>query len=153
MELFTNDTLRKEYKELVKDILTKVLECSYCNISSCEFHSKLNISCNQCRQFRCRSCFAFNISRKTLLDASNDVVKNYLNCFIVEFLNLSNESIKQYFPDIKIKSLDREKVLFKKSYHKSKKNRSQVVNQALPSGIKQVTYQHGKRKRRVFYKQ
>ena len=112
MELFKTKTLRKEYKELVNDILPEVLEYSYCNVSSCEFHKKFTITCNQCRQLRCRSCFAFNISRENLLAAFNDEVKNYLNCFIVDFLNLSNESIKQHFPDIKVEHLDREKVFF-----------------------------------------
>ena len=132
MELFIIPTLNKEYKELVNDILPKALECSYCNISSCKFHSKFNISCNQCRQLSCRSCFPFNISRKILLD---DEVKNYLNCFIVDFLNLSVESINQYFPDKKVETLKREKIYFKKSYVKSEKNRSEVINQTLPSNI------------------
>ena len=124
MEIFTNDTLKKEYKELVKDILPTVLECSYCNISSCTYHKTFNFSCNLCRQLRCRSCFAFNICGENLLKASNDEQKNNINCFIVDFLNLSNESIKQYFPDIKIEILDREKVFFKKIYHKTEKKLS-----------------------------
>ena len=146
MELFSSSTLNKEYKELVNEILPKVLECSYCNISSCKHHKK------KCRQLHCRSCFAFNISRNVLLEAADDNVNNYLNCFIVDFLNLSDESIKQFFPDIKIETLKREKLYFKKSYVKSEKNRSQVVNQTFPTNIQQVTFQHGQFKRRVFCK-
>ena len=152
MELFKTPTLRQEYKEMVNDILPKILNCNYCNVSLCKCHQTFNMSCNQCRQLRCRSCHASNISRKILLDASTDEVRSYLNCFIVDFLNLSNESIKQYFPDIKTESLDRENFFFKKSYVKSEKNRFQVVNQTLPSDIRQVQFQNGKRKRRVFHK-
>ena len=121
MELFTTETLRKEYKELVQEILPKVLECSYCNIDSCKYHTKFNFSCNLCRQVRCRTCFTFNISRKTLLDASNEETKNYLNCFIIDFLNLSEQSIRNFFPDIKVETLKNEKIQFKKSYVKSQK--------------------------------
>ena len=153
MELFRTKTLKKEHKELVDDILPKVLECSYCNVGSCKYHTKFNFSCNLCRQVRCRTCFAFNISRQTLLDASNEETKYYLNCFIIDFLNLSDESIRNYFPEIKLESLKREKINFKKLYVKSQKNRSQVINQTLPSNIKTVTFQHGKFKRRAFYKE
>ena len=151
MELFKSETLNEEYKELVNEILPKVLQCSYCNVLSCELHKKFNISCNLCRQLRCRSCFAFNISRETL-PASDEEQKSYLNCFITDFLNLSDESIGHYFPDIKVEHLDREKVFFKKSYVKSEKNHPQVVNQKLPSNVKKITYQNGRWKRRVFYK-
>ena len=152
MELFATETLKKEYSELVNDILPKVLECSYFNVSSCKYHTKFNFTCNLCRQLRCRSCFTFNISRKTLLDASNEETKHYLNCFIIDFLNLSDQSIQNFFPEIKLESLNREKNYFKKSYVKSQKNRTQVVNQTLPSNIRTVNFQHGKFKRRVFYK-
>ena len=132
MELFKTETLKKEYRELVNEILPKVLECSYCNIHSCKHHKKRDVTCNLCRQAFCRACYSFNISRQILLDASNEETKNYLNCFIVDFLNISDESIKNYFPEIEVESLKRDKINFKKSYVKSQKNRSQVINQTLP---------------------
>ena len=152
MELFKTEALRKEYRELVNEILPKVLECLYCNISSCKYHKKLDATCNLCRQARCRACYSFNISRQILLDGSNEETKNYLNCFIVDFLNLSDESIKNFFPEIKVEFLKRDKINFKKSYVKSQKNRSQVINQTLPSDVRTTTFQHGRFKRKVFYK-
>ena len=137
---------------MVDEILPKILECSYCNKTSCQWHKKILLSCSQCRQIHCRICHAFNTSRKILLENSDDDVNNFLNCYIVDFLNLSDEALKNYFPDIKISSLDKTKIFSVKSFRKVEKLRSQVVNQTLPIDIKKVNFQVGNRKRRVFYK-
>ena len=58
-------------------------------------------------------------SKDILLDGGNEQTRDYLINFICDFLNLSSESIKQYFPNVTI--VKKEKQHFKKSYIKSKK--------------------------------
>ena len=40
MELFKTSILKNEYKEFSEKLLPSVLECNYCNVISCEWHSK-----------------------------------------------------------------------------------------------------------------
>ena len=56
--------------------------------------------------------------------------------------------IKTYFPEIKIEK--REVINFRKRV-KSEENRTQVVNCAIPSNLRQGSYQNGRWKRRFIY--
>ena len=150
MELFKSEVLKKEYKEFTNELLPKVLECSYCNVMPCKHHSKFKMQCSLCRKAMYRNCRSFNLSRDILLGGANQETRNYLNNDIVDFLDLSDESLKHYFPDIKLETIRREKPQFKKRV-KSKKNRSQLVNQVLPSQICSGHFQHGRFKRKFYY--
>ena len=112
MELFKTTTLKTEYKEFSNELLPSVLECGYCNVDSCERHSKFTGTCLHCRQRHCKKCRKFNISKDILLTSASAETVNFLYNFICDFLNLSDESINSYFPDIKIEK--REVVNFKK---------------------------------------
>ena len=48
MELFKTEFLRKEYKEFSDKLLPAVLECGFCNISSCKHHVKTDMFCTLC---------------------------------------------------------------------------------------------------------
>ena len=148
MELFKTEILRKEYKEFANKLLPAVLESGYCNISTCKYHKKTDMFCNLCRAAICKNCKKFNLSKDLLLSKATPEVVDYLHNFICDFLNLSDQSLKTYFPDIKIVKL--EKVEYTKR-GKSEKNRSQTVNQVLPSGLRKGFYQNGRFKRRFFY--
>ena len=89
-----------------------------------------------------------NISKDILLGSASVETVDYLYNYISDFLNLSDESIKSYFPEIKVEKVE-------KSYHKKKvkseKNRTQTVNVKLPSYVRSGTFQNGRWKRRFFY--
>ena len=102
MELFKSAYLKSEYKEFNEKLLPAVLECGYCNKSHCQWHAKFDISCVHCRKIKCSNCFKFNISKDILLKASNKETVDYLINFISDFLNLNDETIKQYFPHVTI---------------------------------------------------
>ena len=109
MELFKTDTLKKEYEIFKNDLLIKVMECSYCDVKSCKGHKKYLITCNQCRLAMCKNCHKFNESRKILYNAADEIGKDYLNNFIVHFLNIGKQSLERYFNKDEIKKIDRTK--------------------------------------------
>ena len=149
MELFKSDCLNKEFKEFTDKLLPAVLECGYCNKLACHWHGKFDITCVNCRKIKCNNCYKFNISKDILLDAANEQTLDYLTNFVCDFLNLSSESIKQYFPNVTI--VKKEKQHLKKSYIKSQKNRSQIVSVKIPEGKKTASFQNKGWKRTVFY--
>ena len=148
MELFKTKELKKEFDEFCKDILPNVLSCNLCQKLSCMWHSKFDVSCLHCRKEQCKNCKKFNISKDILLGSTSVETVDYLYNYICDFLNLSDESIKSYFPEIKVEKIE-------KSYHKKKvkseKNRTQTVNVKLPSYVRSGTFQNGRWKRRFFY--
>ena len=148
MELFKTDILKKEYEEFHKKYLPAVLECGFCNIDSCKYHAKFIVSCTICRNAVCKNCRIFNTSKDMLLKSASAETVNFLFNYIADFLNLSDESLKTYFPDIKIEKI--EKTCFKTRV-KSEKCRTQTIKINLPSNIKHGQFQFGQRKRRFFY--
>ena len=121
MVLFKTDILKKEYKEFSDKLLPAVLECGYCNKMHCKMHSKFEMLCSLCRNDMCHNCRRFNLSKDILLNKATSQTIDYLYNFICDFLNLSEESLKHYFPDIKVEKI--EKINFKKRV-KSEKNRT-----------------------------
>ena len=67
MELFKTSLLKKEYKEFSEKLLPNILQCNYCNITKCQWHSKFDGSCVHCRQRQCKQRKSFNISKDILL--------------------------------------------------------------------------------------
>ena len=148
MELFKTSILKNEYKEFSEKLLPSVLECNYCNIVSCKWHSKFTGTCIHCRKRHCKNCHSFNISKYILLASASAETVDFLYNFICDFLNLSDQSIMTYFPDIKV---EKREVVHYIQRVKSEKNRSQVVNCKVPTHLRQGTYQNGRWKRRFYY--
>ena len=148
MELFKTNILKNEYKEFSIKLLPSVLECNYCNVISCEWHSKFTGTCIHCRKRHCKNCRSFNISKDILLAFASAETVDFLFNFICDFLNLSDQSIMTYFPDIKV---EKREVVHYRQRVKSEKNRSQVVNCKVPTHLRQGRYQNGRWKRRFYY--
>ena len=148
MELFKTDILKKEYEEFNKKYLPAVLQCGFCNKVSCQYHSKFIVSCNLCRNAVWKNCKIFNNYKNILLKSASAEAIDYLYNYITDFLNLSDESLTTYFPEIKIEKI--EKACFKTRV-KSEKCRTQTVKVALPSHTKNGQFQVGRWKRRFFY--
>ena len=124
MELFKTSTLKNKYKEFSEKLLPSILECNYCNVVSCEWHSKFTGTCTHCRQRHCRNCRMFNISKDLLLASASTETVDFLYNFICDFLNISDDSINVYFPDIKVEKKEvvyyRQRVKFEKNRNVSK---------------------------------
>ena len=148
MELFKTKELQKEFYEFIKDILPNVLSCGLCQKLSCMWHSKFDVSCLHCRKTECKNCKKFNISKEILLNSASKESVDYIYNFISDFLNISDESINLFFPEIKVEKI--EKDIYKKKV-KSEKNRTQTVKVKLPSNVRSGYFQNGRWKRRFFY--
>ena len=138
MELFKTKELQKEFNEFTKDILPNVLSCNLCQKLSCMWHSRFDIGCLHCQKAQCKNCKKFNILKDILLGSASAETVDYL----------SDDSIRTYFPEIKVEKV--EKSYYKKKV-KSEKNRTQTVNIKLPTHVRSGTFQNGRWKRRFFY--
>ena len=74
------------------------------------------------------ACKKFNIAKDVLFKNLDDTAKEYVNNFIREFLKLSPESLQEhYHVTTETVGIPKERKYDVKSYHKSNKNRSQVI--------------------------
>ena len=152
MEFFKTDVLRKEFEQFQKEVLTGVLNCGLCQKTACEdFHRKFLVSCKFCREKQCKACKKFNIAKDVLFKSLDDTAKEYVNNFIRDFLSLSPESLQEhYHVTTETIRIPKEKMYDVKSYHKSNKNRSQVVYKKFDNCDK-LNYSF-KGQKRTFYK-
>ena len=139
MELFKSDEMKKGFNEFMKTILPGVFACNLCKKFSCKWHRKFNVCCNLCREVHCKNCKKFIISKDILLKYGDEETRKYISNYIYDFLNISCESLNSFFPEIEINKIEKreakEKTITKKRV-KDEKNRSQVVNQKLPTKVK-----------------
>ena len=90
------------------------------------------------------------ILQKKVLENLDNEEKKYLENFIKDFLNLSNETLKEGFAVTKV-TLPRIQNYNVKSYHKTKKCKSQVVYKNLDQ-CKKIEYTIKGRKRSYYKK-
>ena len=96
MELFKTDILNKESKDFVRNTLPSVIECNYCNIDCCKWDSRFHSDCELCKKKRCSNCKCFNLAVTFLLQNVDADRKMYLHNLIIDYLNMSSESLKRY---------------------------------------------------------
>ena len=101
-------------------MLINVLECGLCQRNSCEWDRKFVVICDRCRKARCQACNSINIAKENLFKNLDKEGKYYLDNFIKDFLNLSNEALRESFAVTKV-TLPRPQNYNAKSYHKSEK--------------------------------
>ena len=150
MEIFKTNILKKEVERFQKEDLVETLKCSYCQKTACEsFHTKFLVECKFCRQNLCKNCPSFNIAKENLLSNVDDIGKEYIENFNKNFLNLNDRTLNSNYKGI-TKRIPIQKTFQVKSYVKSVKNRTQIINQALVN-CEKVKYAV-KGKARTFYK-
>ena len=152
MENFKTYILKKEFEKFQKLNLVKIIKCGYCEkTASQSFHQNVLVSCKFCRETFCKSCHNFNIAKETLLKGFDQTGKEYIENFIKDFLGISSKTLQRnYKVEGEIKRVPVEKTFNVKSYHKSNKNRSQVVHKKLDNCAK-ISYSV-KGKSSTFYK-
>ena len=155
MELFKTDILRREYKNFVENTLPAVIKCNYCNIDSCKWHKRFTATCDQCRKERCVNCSCFNLSRNYLFQNADDNTKTFLHSYIMDFLNISNESLECFYGIEKTKQKEKEKICFNGSIStnsSSSSSRSRNNNNNNNNNNNKINFQMKGRKRTVYIK-
>ena len=109
------------------------------------WHKKFLASCKYCGEIFCKTSHNFNVAKNKLLENADLIAKDYIENFIKDFLCISNETLKQENFEVKI-----EKLPTVKSYRKSEKKRSQVINKKFVNCEKMSYTMKGKP--RIFYK-
>ena len=128
MENFKTDILKKEFKRFQKENFIKILKRRHCQRVACKsWHNNFLVSCKCCRKAFCEHCHNFNTIKKTLIEGVDSVGKDYIKIFIIDFLCISNQTLKTNFQVSQVVRVPVKKKFNVKSYHKSDKNRSQVV--------------------------
>ena len=71
MEIFKSEFLKKEFDELVNQILPSLNECVNCGKFCCQYCQKFSVTCSFFRKERCRNCCTFEISKEFLLNSGD----------------------------------------------------------------------------------
>ena len=105
------------------------------------WHRKFLVSCKYCREIFCKACHNFNIAKETLLKGLDPIGKEYIENenFIKGFRCISSETFQMNYQVSEIVCVSIEKTFNVKSYHKSNKNRSQVVHKKFDN-CKKLSY-------------
>ena len=76
-----NSVLKKEYKEMVKD-LPKLNEWDFCQKLHSSFCKKYTFNCRNSIKEKCKNCFKFNISKNLLINSSNQIIFDFVKKII-----------------------------------------------------------------------
>ena len=151
MKISKTDILKKEIERFQKENLIEILKCEYCQKTACKsWHNKFLVSCKYCREAFWKPCHNFNTAKETLTKGVDTVAKDYFEYFIKDFLCISNQTLEKIFQVSEVVRIPVEKTFNVKSYHKSDKNRSQVVYKKFDN-CEKLSYTV-KGKPRTFYK-
>ena len=151
MEIFKTDILKKGFERFQKENLVEILKCGCCQKTACQsWHNKFLVSCKYCRETFCQPCHNFNIVKETLTKSVDSVAKDYIEDFIKDFLCISNQTLEKNFQVSEIVQVPVDKTFNVKIYHKSDKNRSQVIYKKFDN-CEELSYSI-KGKPRTFYK-
>ena len=128
MEIFKTDILKTEFEKFQKEKLVEILKCECCQKTACQsWHRKFLVSWKFCREAFCKACHNFNIGKETLLKGIDPIGKEYIENFIKDFISISTETLQTNYQISEMVRVPIEKTFNVKNYHKSNKNRSQVV--------------------------
>ena len=151
MEIFKTDILKREFERFQKRrfnrnfrlwLLPKKTACQ-------SFHKNFLVSCKFCRENFCKKCHKFDTTKEILLKEVDEIGKDYIENFLKVFLNISDQTLEANYK-VEIERVPIEKNFKVKSYTKSNKNRSQVINKTL-NNCKKIDYKLAG-KQRTFYK-
>ena len=88
--IFKNKTdLKKEYKNLHKNILPTLNNCGNCNIFKCGYCLKFSVNCNTCIKKRCMKCVNFNKSKDILLNCGDFQIAKNVKKFLVDYFGVN----------------------------------------------------------------
>ena len=133
MEIF-----KTKFERFQKENLAQVLKCGYCQKTACgSWHKKFLASCKYRRETFCKTCHSFNIAKNSLLENADLNLREYITNFLQDFLCILDETLGRNFEAVE--RVPVEKLHTIKTYHKSEKNRNQVINKKLVN-CKKISY-------------
>ena len=94
------------------------------------FHLTFLVSCKFCRENFWKKFHKFDTTKEILLKEVDEIGRDYKENFIKDFLNISDQTLEANYK-VEIERVLIEKNFKVKSYTKSNKNRSQVINKTL----------------------
>ena len=151
MEIFKTDILKREFERFQKEDLIEILQCGYCQKTACQsFHKKFLVSCKFCRETFCKKCHKFDTTKEILLKEVDEIGKDYIENFIKDFLNIRDRTLEANYK-VEIERVPIEKNFKVKSYTKSNKNRSQVINKTL-NNCEKINYKLAGKQRTLYKK-
>ena len=151
MEIFKTDILKREFERFQKEDLIEILQCGYCQKTVCQsFHKNVLISCKFCRKTFCKKYHKFDTTKEILLKGVDEIGKDYIENFIKDFLNISDQTLEANYK-VEIERVPIEKNFKVKSYTKSNKNRSQVINKTL-NNCEKINYKLAGKQRTLYKK-
>ena len=151
MEIFKTDILKREFERFQKEDLIEILQFGYCQKTACQsFHKKCLISCTFCRETFCKNCHKFDTTKEILLKGVDEIGKDYIENFIKDFLNIRDRTLEANYK-VEIERVPIEKNFKVKSYTKSNKNRSQVINKTL-NNCEKINYKLAGKQRTLYKK-
>ena len=109
------------------------MECGLYKNYSCKWHKQFLLTCSQCRKVRCLPCVTFKSAVETLVKTLDSDGKKYVQNFIVDFLQIGDETLNNLFKieTELIESRTKPKIFDVKIYSKREKNRNQVLKEPL----------------------
>ena len=125
--------LKKKFQNFREKVLPKVLECGLCEKYSRKWHKQFLLICSQCREVRFSPCVTLESEAETLIKTLERDGREYVQNFIVDFLQIRDETLNNLFKIETILSESGTKLTAfdVKVYYKSEENRSQVVKETL----------------------
>ena len=151
MEIFKTDILKREFGRFQKEDLIEILWCGYCQKTVCQsFHKNFLISCKFCRETFCKKYHKFGTTKEILLKGVDEIGKDYIENFIKDFLNIRDRTLEANYK-VEIERVPIEKNFKVKSYTKSNKNRSQVINKTL-NNCEKINYKLAGKQRTLYKK-
>ena len=151
MEIFKTDILKREFGRFQKEDLIEILRCGYCQKTVCQsFHKNFLISCKFCRETFCKKYHKFGTTKEILLKGVDEIGKDYIENFIKDILNIRDRTLEANYK-VEIERVPIEKNFKVKSYTKSNKNRSQVINKTL-NNCEKINYKLAGKQRTLYKK-
>ena len=120
MGFFSAAEMKKEFHELIYNIILSLNQCGGCGVLKCEYCTKFVVDCNMCRERSCKNCVAFKTSKKILLENCNQHTKEYVANFLTDIFKVSD--ITYDFFNLSISETVKEKNYFFLSEKEIKKH-------------------------------
>ena len=68
MDFSKTELMKKEFEDLIYVVIPSLNECGSFNVLKCDYCSNFSVTCNLCRDRRCKNCFKFNTSKEVLFE-------------------------------------------------------------------------------------
>ena len=97
MELFTDNSLKRKYEVFVSETILKIIDCNYCNKTSCFGHRHFDSSCSRCEIETCFSCKVFNQNSMFLMEKTYHEGREFIFNFASDFYRIRNHSLNFFY--------------------------------------------------------